>query len=159
MISTWQVVGQYSHFQPVTGNMFHGCSQLTNLFLHHAMRQESGVGAFAKVNKHVHKSLVGPLLWDLRFSWEWRCQSWSSGLLAVWCCRWLPVFWRNDGNSLQKLMASQPRRPWLTSCTVLLRSIFWTLSIVLMFFNHYVLRDGSSLIVGCTYCVGSSRMS
>jgi hypothetical protein len=30
---------------------------------------------------------------------------------------------------------------------VLLRSIFWTYSIVPMFFNHDVSRDGSSLVI------------
>jgi hypothetical protein len=42
---------------------------------------------------------------------------------------------------------------------VLLRSILWTLYIVLMFCNHNISRDGSSLVIRWTYSVGSDRSS
>jgi hypothetical protein len=42
---------------------------------------------------------------------------------------------------------------------VLLGSVIWTLSIVIMFFNHNVSRDGFTSSSGETYPVGSGRLS
>jgi hypothetical protein len=42
---------------------------------------------------------------------------------------------------------------------VLLLFKFWTSSIVSLFLNHYVSREGSSLVLRCTYSGGSGRWS
>jgi hypothetical protein len=53
------------------------------------------------------------------------------------------VWWTSNTRTIQ---FSSPLNVF-DNGAVLLRSVIWTLSIVLMFFNHNVSRDGSSLIL------------
>jgi hypothetical protein len=51
-------------------------------------------------------------------------------------------------NPLKKCPLGRPRRRWKNNIKMeLLRSIIWTLSIIPMFSNNNVSRDGSSLVI------------